>query len=354
MSPQPPHLGQDRSAIIPPRIQAEMARHMEQTLPANLQYYQKSGAYVPPNIQKQMAQHMEKSMPNHLKQYINPYMQQQVVPQHLASIPGGQPAHFNPVAHTAASYVPNQVLPHPHETQPPWSAAPEQQQISPTQVVQPTAQPQVTGPPQEPYAFITNPENPAAAAPTLLSSLNGKSLKMRIAVFGGGFIALIIIYSILKGLLGGSFDLQPFLAVAQDQQELIYLTSGPSASQPDQADLSAGYQNFIATTHITVSSTQTQLFTYLNENKQVIKPQLIGLRISAAVNNQLAGSVSSNTYQSTFQQVMTSELNTYTADLRAAYKETSGPKGRALLSSEYAQAVLLAKQLNAAGSSSPV
>jgi hypothetical protein len=143
MSPQPPHLGQDRAAIIPPRIQAEMARHMEQTLPANLQYYQKSGGYVPPNIQKQMAQHMEKSMPNHLKQYISPYMQQQVVPQHLASVPGAgvAPAQFHPVTHTAPSYNPNQPLARPHETQQPWQAAPQPQQISPTQVVQPSAQP---------------------------------------------------------------------------------------------------------------------------------------------------------------------------------------------------------------------
>jgi hypothetical protein len=191
-----------------------------------------------------------------------------------------------------------------------------------------------------------------AAAPNLLTSLNGKSLRTRIVILGGGFIALIILYSILKGLLATSFDLQPFLAVAQDQQELITLTSGPSKYQPNQADLAAGYQNFITTTHITVGSSQAQLFTYLANNKQVIKPQLLILRESAAVNNQLAGSVASNTYQSTFQQVMASELNIYTADLRTAYKETSGLKGHALLSRDYNQALLLAKQLNAAASSS--
>jgi hypothetical protein len=348
MSPQPPHLGQDRSVIIPPRIQAEMAKHMEQHLPANLQYYQKSGAYVPPNVQKQMAQHMEKSMPDHLKQYISPYMQQQVVPQHLASAPGGQPANFNPVAHTSPSYTPNQQLSHPPETQP-WSA-PQPQQVYPT-TAQPATQPQATGPPQEPYAFITNPEQ-LAPPPTLLSSLNGKSLKTRIIILGGGFIVLVIVYSILKGLLAGSFDLQPYLAVTQDQQELIYLTAGPSKFQPNQADLPAGYQNFITTTQITLSSNQTQLLTYLAESKQKIKPQELYLRVSASVNNELASSVASNTYQATFQQVMTSELNIYTADLRAAYGKASSIQSHVLLSSDYKQALLLTKQLNSASSSS--
>jgi hypothetical protein len=352
MSPQPPHLGQDRSTIIPPRIQVEMAKHMENTLPANLQYYQKSGAYVPPNVQKQMAQHMEQSMPEHLKQYINPYMQQQVVPQHLASTPpGGQPAHFNPITPTPPSYAPNQVLPRPPEAQP-WSTTPQPQQISPSQTVQPTVQPQASVQPQEPYAFITNPEIPAVAAPTLLSNLKGRSLAMRTIIVGGGFIALIIVYSILKGLLIAGFDLPPYLAIVQDQQELIYLTSGPSKYQPNQADLPAGYQNFIATTHATITSSQTQLLTYLTESKQKINPKLVNLRVSAAVNNELLNSVTSNTYQATFQQVMARELNIYTADLSAAYNKSPTITSHVLLSRDFKQAQLLTKQLNGGNSSS--
>src|SRR5271170_5229902 len=97
MPPRQSHLPQARATHIPDRIQQEMDRHMQQTLPANLQYYQKSGGYVPPHIQQEMAQHMQSTMPEHLKQYINPYMQQTVVSQHLSSPPSeGQIPNFIP------------------------------------------------------------------------------------------------------------------------------------------------------------------------------------------------------------------------------------------------------------------
>jgi hypothetical protein len=342
MPPRQSHLPQDRSAIIPPRIQQEMARHMEQTLPANLQYYQKSGDYVPPNVQKQMAQHMEQTMPNHLKQYINPYMQQQVVPQHLAQ-PGGQTA-FNPVQ-TPQTYTANQGPSHAFDTQPTQGFQPQQviQPLTP----QPTAEPQVISPPQEPYAFITDPQNIASSAPNPLS-LKGKSMRKRIAIVGGGLVVLLIVLNILKGLLAGSFPLQPFVAVVQDQQELMHLTSTSAQAQPGQSTLPPAYLNFITTTQLSVTSSQSQLLTYLVDNKQKVNPKEFDLKVSTSIDAQLANAVTSNTYASTFQQIMNSQLVTYASDLNQAYKQSSGVKGHALLRSDYKQAVLLIKQLKQA------
>ncbi len=347
MNPTSPHLPQDRAAYIPPRIQQEMAKHMEQTLPANLKYYQQSGGYVPPNVQKQMAQHMEQTMPNHLKEYINPYMQQQVVPQHLASVPLGQPTHFTP--HPPSPSLENAVQPlHPFEDQ--TQAVSQPQQISPQmQGPQPAVQPQAYGN-QGPYEFITNPATSERPASMLPSLLNGKSLRTRIIVLGGGLVGLLIIFSILKGLLAGSFDVQPFLAVLQDQQELIHLSTEANQSSTGQASLPASYQGFIATTQLTVTSVQSQLITYLALNKQQVSPKQLNLKISTATDTQLTGASASGNYTATFQQIMSSQLNTYTADLRSAYAQTTGKKGRAQLNDDYKQARLLIKQLNQAGS----
>jgi hypothetical protein len=349
MPPRQSHLPQARATHIPDRIQQEMDRHMQQTLPANLQYYQKSGGYVPPHIQQQLAQHMEKSMPNHLKQYINPYMQQNVVSQHLTSMPGGQSGSFSPTTHASPSFIPNQqhlntfAAGQPQgmpEAQP---ALPQAEDTQPS----PAPQPEVTSSPQEPYAFITNPEVTEKSPPALLALLSGKSLWARIAVFGGGLVVLLIIFSILKGLLAGSFNSQPFLAVLHDQQELIHLTS--TQSQSGQAALPATYQNFIATTQVTVKSAQSQLLAYLLKNKQKISTTELDY-YSAAIDSQLTAAETTDTYTATFQGIMSNQLASYRTDLRRAYAETSGKKGHEQLSYEYNQATLLVKQFNQAGS----
>jgi|GEM_PF-442072 hypothetical protein len=346
MPPRQNNLAQNRAIPIPQRVQQEMAQHMQKTLPANLQYYQKSGAYVPPHIQQQMTQHMQETMPEHLKQYISPYMQQQVKPQHLAPPPtaGGmeQPAHFN-VRHTPLALGPNQ-LPPQQAVEPQPTAQP--QPFPAAQTPSPAGQPQAPVSPEGSYAFITNAQN-TAKTPSLLSTLNGKSLPLRFALLGGGLVVLLVLFSIIKGLLTPGFTLQPFIAVLQDQQELIHLTTNAVAS-PAAASLPASYQNFVATTQASVTSSEGQLMHYLLDNKQKIKPQELGLKINPTTDTQLTNSAASNTYMSELQQVMSSQLTTYMSDLHSAYLKTSGKKGHIQLSNDYNQALLLTKQLNEA------
>ena len=167
-----------------------MARHMQQTLPANLQYYQKSGGYVPPHIQQQMAQHMQKNMPAHLQQYVSPYMQQHVVSQHLSGAPQVQPNHINPPSSTAFSPHPPIVV---NSLEAHTSPATEPRiSTQPTEAAEPTV-------PVEPYAFITNPEKPVIE-PVALFGL--KMPVKRLALIGGSAVALIVVLSVLSSLLG--------------------------------------------------------------------------------------------------------------------------------------------------------
>lgn len=346
MPPRQSHLPQDRSTYIPPRIQQEINQHMQKTLPANLQYYQKSGGYVPPNIQQQMAQHMQSTMPEHLKQYINPYMQQNVVSQHLASAAHAPSPNFTPAK--TPSFLPNQKRLDPFQATSE-HLPPSQLAFSQTpQTSQPTSTepPQVTTSPEAQYAFITNPDVPVKRSSSLLTLLSGKSLMTRIAVIGGGLVVLLVVISVLRGLVSGSFNLQPFLVVLQDQQELIHITSDASQPQSGQPALPANYQNFLATTKLTVTSAQEQLLIYLAKNNQ--KVNTAELRYNTSIDSQLTTAESNDTYTLTFQQIMNSQLDTYKTNLVQAYDKTSGKKGRAQLRSDYNQLKLLIKQFNQA------
>ena len=343
MPPQQPHLSTDRVTNIPSRVQQEMDRHLQQTLPGDLKYYHSSGDYVPPHIQQQLTQHMEQSMPEHLKQYIGPYMQQRVVSEQTSAAQALPQPQFTPGRTT--TYVPDRLTVPTYQAQPTVQPqATPQTQIPP----QPAAGPEPTSPTQEPYGFITNTPPPVK---TSFSLFGGRSLAIRLAIIGGGLIALLIVFTIFKGLLGGGFNLPPFVTVLQDQQELIHLSSAALQPQNGQTTLSVSDQNFVATTQVSMTSAQTQLKTYLTQNNQKVPPNQLTLRVSTTTDSQLTSAQAAGNYTAVFQQVMSNELNTYGSDLRQAFIKTPGKKGRALLSSDYAQAVLLLKQLNQAGSS---
>jgi hypothetical protein len=126
-------------------------------------------------------------------------MQQRVVPQHLGSAPQAQAAAPDFTPHGGATYTPHQQLSPTFQAQ----QARQPQVIVPAQALPqpaPAGEPEPASPPQTPYAFITDPQNPLKAAPSAL--LNGRSLLARVAIFGGGVVGLLIVFSILKGLLG--------------------------------------------------------------------------------------------------------------------------------------------------------
>lgn len=343
MHPKQSNLAQARATYIPPRVQQEMARHMQQTLPANLKHYQDSGGYIPPNIQKQMAQHMQASMPEHLKQFIDPYMQQKVAPQYLSSMSGAHPTPMAP--HAQVTFHPDDQPLHITESHTPAHS----HEILQAETTQPAVpQPQVSNPVDEPYSFITNPPSPAKP---LLNPFSGQSLLKRAVLLGGGLVVFVIIIFVLRSLTSPNFSLPPYLTLLQDQQELIHLSTTAAQSSANQT-LSEDYQNFIATTQVTVTSAQTQLLSYLALNKQKVTNKEIDLKVSLVTDNQLTASQASGSYTSTFQTVMAAQLNTYLSDLHQAYVHTSGVKGHTQINNDYSQALLLVKQLNQANDGS--
>jgi hypothetical protein len=147
-------------------------------------------------------------------------------------------------------------------------------------------QPYYGPPPQQPnYDFIVNPGKPSKRLPTA-----GGSKLSRILIVAGGLILLI-----------------------------------PSK--------------------LVITSEQTQLLKYMAQQHQKVSDKQLRLKVSAAVDKQLLGSVASSTYHQTLQEVMKSLLTDYATALQVAYKQSSGVNGRNLLKAEYNSAQLLQRQL---------
>ncbi len=344
MPPSPTHIAQDRAVHIPGHIQQEMTQQLQQTMPAHLQYYQKSGGYVPPHVQQEIAQHMQQTMPAHLKQYINPYMQQEVMTQQLhPRAPVAQTSYSPPESTHMITPNPAQEPEPPHYTGP--VTAPKQSTFSEPPKVNAQADTETN----TPYNFITDQAKPARQP--LFAFFSGASFQKQLAILGGGFMACLILILLLRGLFSTGFNLPPFIAVLQDQQELLHIMADISQTPQEQAALPSTFQNFMATAQATITSSQSQLLIYLANNKQVVSPVLMNAKESLATDNALKTASFGNVFGTEFYTIMSKELLVYHNDIRFAYAHTAGPKGHIQLQAEYSQIPLLMKELTQANAS---
>ncbi len=339
MSLKPLQSHQDRHVYIPQHIEKAMAQHMQQSMPAHLKKYQDGNTYIPQHIEKAMAQHMQESVPAHMKEYIGPYMQQKVMDPNVTTPNVSLVPSPNPLSQASVAHSPRQNYFHP----------PEEQSLNQSAVVN-TPEPGVyssdgMGTPAEPqplspvqaYDFITNP-----AKPPRQSLLNGKPPAVRAAIVSGVLLVLIILGIFIKGLFGGSSNLTSFISIAQDQEELIHIATGAAL----QKDLSINNKNLAATTKLSLATAQLQIITYLNTNHKKINPKVLNLKVSLETDDQLTAAAAATTYNQTFKEIMKTKLTSYMSDLEQSYGQTKGPKGLALLKSDYAGAQLLLEQLN--------
>ena len=184
------------------------------------------------------------------------------------------------------------------------------------------------------------PQKPSRGS--LLPNLPGAgSLAIKAAYIAGGLLVLVVIFIIIKGLLGGS-NLTTFVSAVQDQQEMLHLISNTT----QQPNLTVTTQNFAATAQLSLSSVQAADIQYLANNGSKVSVKTLNLKVNLTTDTQLTNAVAAGNYDQTFQSIMNSKLATYINDLKVAYKQAPGPGGRALLNNDYKQANLLITQLN--------
>ena len=288
------------------------------------------GTYIPDSVKSAMDKQMQRNLPPHLQKYAGAYMQQQVYDPSMNSRAGrpmqngAPPPTYHPVTHLPreSHYVQYQ-----GDSRPPTEPEPVGDQ------------PPATFNPDQAYDFINEPLQDQNSRSILPSN---SSLPMRIAIFGGGLVILLIAFVVIKGFLGGGGSSVALTTVAQDQEAIIHLTD--NAQQ--QTDLSDANKNFSATASLSLSSSQSDLITYMTKNGTKVKSKELGIKISKTTDAQLVSAASAATYNETYKSVMHTKISSYMNDLKLAFQETSGPNGQALLNSQYEQAKLLLIQLD--------
>src|ERR1700721_3969029 len=188
---------------------------------------------------------------------------------------------------------------------------------------QPLPQMPISDNPPPDYNFIYQQPKRSHHFPTL-----GKSFGGRLAILGVGFILLVILIILVKGLVSSSpFSQSDYDIVAERQQEILHiLTSDISSSNTSQ--LSITNQNFFSTTIPSITTAQSKALNFLSDyHHQLNSKTLAGIH-NTSVDQELSSAVSSNNLNSAFESVMTSQLNYYLIDLRAAYNSTTVVNGR--------------------------
>ncbi len=208
------------------------------------------------------------------------------------------------------------------------------------------------GPPPAPqpnYDFILSPQTPAKTQGK--NPLHSTSLPIRLLICLVGLFILVIVVVVIKGILSGKGTTwADWTSVAQQQQELIHLTSDVNQNTQQQSNLSTTDQNFTQTSQLVLASEQQQLLAYMNSTSQKIDSKELSLRVSSAVDTELNTALGAGTFAQSFQQVMQQQLTQYEQDLNTANKATVGQKGQQLLKSDYNGAQLLTQQLSSPAS----
>jgi len=213
------------------------------------------------------------------------------------------------------------------------------------QQYQPPTMPQGSTPgvPPPQYDFITSPASPPRKP---LFSFGGQSLIMKLVLGGAALLVFIIVFSIVKNFSANSGNSPALLTVVQQQQELVHL----AAAANNQQGISSATLNSSTTVSSSVASAQQQLISYMSKNHIKVKTKQLNLKISAANDNELSAAATAGNYDQTYVTIMTAQLNAYKLALKQAYSKTAGPKGKALLSSQFDQASLLLLQIDPSGS----
>ena len=192
--------------------------------------------------------------------------------------------------------------------------------------------------PDADFSFITNPVKPTPK----VQLLAGGSKMQRILLALGGLTMLVIIIAIAASVIGGGGPdrLALMTSVAQQQTELNRVATLGANKATTSAVRGAA-----RSIQLTSLSARSQVSSYLVTNKEQLNPKLLPLKRDAKTDTALSDAAANNTYNATFADVITTDLDSYMSSLKAAYDAKPGPKGQALLKSQYDDAQLMAKQI---------
>ena len=176
---------------------------------------------------------------------------------------------------------------------------------------------------------------------------SGNGMGMRIAVFGIGIVLLIVIFATIATLMKGPSNVPNMKVVAQDQAELIRVTT--LATQDQSNDISQNTTLYFAmNTNLTISSAQQKLLAFLSAHGAKLSNATLALKTNNQTTQALAAAAASSTYDTTFLTAMQGDMSTYMSDLKIAYAASKNTQEQQLLKTDYQSAQLLSQELTSA------
>ncbi len=328
----------DRNTYIPTSVESAMHQQVNNYLPAHLKTYvnTNNSGYVSAGMQKTITKELNQHLPPHLQQYTDAYVQQNIVSPVLKK----DNAHSLPMRNKPP--IPDKLrldhsvpvlAQHNVETKNLPKAANNLFAADRGQLPSST--------PDNNFDFIFNPNANSPGNSKFSFSGFSPLIKKLAVVVAIAFIITISIV-ILSSLLKGKSNTPAFISVAQDQQVLLNTINQASTKQ----NLTSKNQNFIPTANLALTSSQKQLLSYMKTNHMKFSQKKLLLKINPSVDQQLSTAVISGNYDQVFDQILTSQINTYRSDILIAYKLTKGKIGQGLLNSFFYQAYLMKNELS--------
>jgi hypothetical protein len=195
------------------------------------------------------------------------------------------------------------------------------------------------GGPETEYDFIMNPNKPRRQVPIGLPG-GGGNMAMRITILAVGLVILVVVGGTIASLLNKpKVSTTDLVSIAQTQSELARIAAIGVVKGNDQSILNSAF-----TTNISIISDQRQLLIYLAKNNVKLDAKKLTLKKNTQTDARLAAALAASTFDSTFKDILQTQLTSYQRALKAAYNTNPGPNGQKLLAAEYKSAGLLLAQ----------
>lgn len=191
-----------------------------------------------------------------------------------------------------------------------------------------------------PYGFIMSPKATQPKKSALILGPGDSFIKKLLLILGGAVILLLLIVVAASVFLGGKNDTTMLVTIAQDQQEIIRI----STANGNLLNATA-LKNFDITAHTSLASDQQKILAQISANGGELDGKVLALKHDPATDTLLSAAKSTNTLDASYAQIMQSQLATYRDDIKAAFESTNSEAIKQELRAAYASSDLLLQQL---------
>jgi hypothetical protein len=188
------------------------------------------------------------------------------------------------------------------------------------------------------YDFIMNPQKPPK--PKKLGLGNNSNFGLTIGLIVGGAVIFMIIVAIILSLLSGGSNTTNLLSIAQTQNELVRV-----ADQGARSGVRQTTKNLAVTIQYGMTTQQKQTLAYMTRTGTGTDEKSLKLKQNATTDQQLASAKTTSTFDSTFAELMQTQLTAYANSLRQLHGASTSETEKELLSTFYEQTQLLISQI---------